>query len=271
MPTPTLTLNATGFFSLGLGAPNAREVGRVVIQVIGNTWSGSALPQARVWGAGIANGNLKSIPYLNVATGAVIPAGNAITADGIYEFQSNGTEIVLNYTHTSGSAAVSTLPVLGTATFPEPMQTSDGISITTSGVTSVMPYLYNDAGSLDKQRANSQIQALASGARTTTQTLGDFTNYNARGLHVILDMTNVGTGSVTLSINAKDTTSGKYYLLLAGAAVTTNSTNVYKVYPGLPATANVSANDILPRTFQLVVTANNANAATYSVGYSLVL
>jgi hypothetical protein len=83
---------------------------------------------------------------------------------------------------------------------------------------------------------------------------------------VVLDMTVVGTGSVTLTIQGKDEASGKYYTLLAGAAVTTNSTNVYTVFPGAPATANVSANDIVPRTFRILVTANNANSATYSVG-----
>jgi len=105
----------------------------------------------------------------------------------------------------------------------------------------------------------------AAGATTTQQT-ADLANQNGRGIKVVLDMTLVGTGSVTLSIQAKDTASGKYVTLLAGAAVTTNSTNVYTVYPGIAATANVSANDVLTRTFRIVVTANNANATTYTVG-----
>lgn len=88
-------------------------------------------------------------------------------------------------------------------------------------------------------------------------------------LNVILDMTVVGTGSVTITINGKDPASGKYYLLLAGAAVITNSTNRYRVGQTLAASANAIAQDYLPATFQIVVTANNANAATYSVGYSL--
>lgn len=118
-------------------------------------------------------------------------------------------------------------------------------------------------------QVNHTYTLLASASRTTTQTSADLINSAGRFLHVILDMTTVGTASVTVTINGKDPTSGKYYLLLAGAAVTTNSTNVYKVGPGLPATANVSANDMVPRVFQIVVTANNANAGVYSVGYSL--
>jgi hypothetical protein len=120
------------------------------------------------------------------------------------------------------------------------------------------------SGTLDGQTAG-----VTGSAVTTTQTGADQTNAGFRGVIVVLDMTVVGTGSVTLSIQGKDTVSGKYYTLLAGAAVTTNSTNVYTVYPGVPATANVSANSPLPRTWRVLVTANNANATTYTVGASL--
>jgi hypothetical protein len=89
------------------------------------------------------------------------------------------------------------------------------------------------------------------------------------GIQVILDMTTPGTGSVTLTIQGKDQTSGKYYTLLAGAAVTTQTTNVYTVYPSAPNTANVTAPQCLPAVWRILVTANNSNPATYSVGYCL--
>lgn len=108
-------------------------------------------------------------------------------------------------------------------------------------------------------------------AATTTQTGADQSNSCYRGIKVVLDMTTVGTGSVTLTIQGKDVASGKYYTLLVGAAVTTISTNVYTVFPGAPATANVSANDMLPPNWRILVTANNANATTYKVGASLVV
>lgn len=135
--------------------------------------------------------------------------------------------------------------------------------------TASAPLLYDGSASLNRQRGNTDVTLLASAARTTTQTSADQTNINGVRLKVILDATVIGTGSVTVTINGKDPASGKYYLILAGAAVVTNSTNVYTVSPGATATANVSANDFIPRTFQIVVTANNANTATYSVGYSL--
>jgi hypothetical protein len=118
-------------------------------------------------------------------------------------------------------------------------------------------------------RQYSEGTALASASRTTTQTVSDIDTHGAQYLNVVLDMTTVGTGSVTLSINGKDPASGKYFTILAGSAVTTNSTNRYKVGPSVAASANAIAQDYLPATIQLVVTANNSNAATYSLGYSL--
>lgn len=113
------------------------------------------------------------------------------------------------------------------------------------------------------------VTILASGSRTTTQTGSDLTNSNAKGVRVVLDMTDVtASPSVTLSIEAKDAISGKYSTLLTGAAVTTVTTNVYVVYPGLTPSANAIVSDVLPHTWRAKVTANNANAGIYSVGAS---
>lgn len=146
---------------------------------------------------------------------------------------------------------------------------TDGDTATT--VMEVLNGLYNGT-TVDQQRGNlDNITILASGARTTTQTSTDQTNYNHKGVIVVLDVTVPGTGSITLEIDAKDPVSGKYYAVLTGAAVTTLSTNIYRVYPGLTASANATANDILPRTWRIKVTANNANTITYSVGAMLIL
>jgi len=120
-------------------------------------------------------------------------------------------------------------------------------------------------------RMGNDITVLASAARTTTQTSADLTNVDGRGVKVILDVTLVGTGNITLAIKGKDPTSGKYYTMLTGSAVSSNSTTVYTIYPGLTAVANSIVSDVLPHIFQIVVTANNANSCTYSVGASLLL
>lgn len=112
---------------------------------------------------------------------------------------------------------------------------------------------------------------LTSASRTTTQTSPDYANRGCNFLDLILDVTaNAGgLGSVTVTINGKDPASGKYYLLLSGAAVTTVSTNVYHIGPSLTAAANVTANAAIPEIFQVVVTANNANPMTWSCGLNL--
>lgn len=113
------------------------------------------------------------------------------------------------------------------------------------------------------------VTLLASAARTTTQTGADQSNSSGRGLKVVLDMTNVAAGpDVTLKIQGKDVASGKYYDILAGTNVTTVSTVVYTVYPGMTPVANATVSDVIPRTWRVIVTANNANSGTYSVGYS---
>lgn len=112
---------------------------------------------------------------------------------------------------------------------------------------------------------------ITAAAVTTSQDTPDQTNPNGRGVVVVLDMTVVGTGSVTLHVQGKDSASGKYYDLLVGAAVTTNSTNVYTVYPGNTVAANVSGSTVLPRTWRVHVVANNANATTYTVGASVIV
>ncbi len=117
---------------------------------------------------------------------------------------------------------------------------------------------------------NSDLALIAAIAATTTQTGADQINSDGSAVKVVFDMTAVGTGSVTLTIQGKDLASGKYYTLLAGAAVITNVTNVYEVGPGCPATANVSANANLPRTWRVLLTANNANPTTYTVGASVI-
>lgn len=114
---------------------------------------------------------------------------------------------------------------------------------------------------------NTDMGALITAVAATTSQASAVQNTPAgKGLIVVLRMQTVGTGSVTLTISGVDQASGQSYTLLAGVAVVTNSVNVYTVYPGAPATANVSANSPVPAFWQVSVAANNANPTTYTVG-----
>jgi hypothetical protein len=96
-------------------------------------------------------------------------------------------------------------------------------------------------------------------ARLATVTSPDIDTSGFRHLIVTLDTTAFAAGSCVLSINGKDTASGKYRLILAGAAVVSVVTNTYKVTQGVvAAAANVSAVDVLPQYIQIVVTSNGS-------------
>ena len=110
---------------------------------------------------------------------------------------------------------------------------------------------------------------------TTQQVSADQANVNGRGVIVVLDVTvinvgGMGNGSVTLSIQGRDSASGKYYALLSGAPVSSVSTNVYTIYPDVPPVPNVAAQTPLPATWRVIIKANNANPVSYTVGASVI-
>ncbi len=117
------------------------------------------------------------------------------------------------------------------------------------------------------------IAVLPSGSRTANIDSDDFRNTGAKGLHLTIDATAVGAGppvaSITVTIQGRDSTSGKYYTILASVAIAAVGTTVLKVYPGLTAAANAVANDLLPEYWRVSVTHANATAITYSIGASL--
>jgi len=105
---------------------------------------------------------------------------------------------------------------------------------------------------------------LASSGYTTDQAV-DVINHANRGMHVILDVS-VKTGAPTniiLTVKAYDPASGELYTLLAGAAVTGVSTNVYKIFPKATAAANAVANDVVPRQLEISVAGTGVTGAAY--------
>lgn len=107
----------------------------------------------------------------------------------------------------------------------------------------------------------------ASAARTTLQATADQTNLGYKGVIVVIDATaKTATPSVTFTLEGKDLASGKYYTILASAAVTDVGTTVLRAYPGAAASANASTNDRLPKTWRVSVAVADADSLTYSVG-----
>lgn len=213
----------------------------------------------------------------NVASGAA-DSGNPVKIAGVYDsspaavttgqrrtIETNAIGAVLVAFDSGGDAGGDAAATLGGVI------TRQASALGGSNPLAVGQFDYNGA-TWDRHRNNVAATLLASASRTTTQTSADIVTYNAKAITVVLDVTVVAASpSVTVTINGKDPASGKYYLLLSGAAVLTAVTNVYSIGPGIAETSNVSTSKFLPRTIQIVVTANNANAGTYSVGYNLMI
>lgn len=113
--------------------------------------------------------------------------------------------------------------------------------------------------------------AFASAAFTAAQNSSDLCSNGARGLEVYINVTAaVSSPSVTFTIQGKDSISGVYFTVLASAAITGAGFTVLRVYPGLTASSNVTANDVIPRFFRIAVAAGNSNSLTYSVSINLI-
>lgn len=95
--------------------------------------------------------------------------------------------------------------------------------------------------------------ATLSAASTQTTTTPDQDNFNSLGIKVVVDITAISGVGATLvvTLQGKDTVSGKVYTILASAGLTATGTTVLTVYPGGAVAANVSANDHLPRTWNV--------------------
>jgi hypothetical protein len=110
----------------------------------------------------------------------------------------------------------------------------------------------------------------AQGAATLTT--GDVVNSGYTGCHIVIDITTAGgTPTLTVTLEGKDEVSGKYYTILASAALATVATTVLRVFPGAAVSSNVSANDMLPRVIRLsAVVGGSTPAVTAKIGMALI-
>lgn len=130
--------------------------------------------------------------------------------------------------------------------------------------------MFWNGATYDRAATSQGLTYLTSAARTTTQTQGDQTNTGRwRGILVYTNVTSAGTGSITVTVDWKDPVTGNYIHLNTGTAIIANGSQTITIYPGQTAAGALTNSITLPRTFRILVTANNANSVTYSVGYVL--
>lgn len=81
----------------------------------------------------------------------------------------------------------------------------------------------------------------------------DVENQLGSSLILVIDITALTgtTPTLTVTIQGKDPHSGKYYTILASAALNATGTTVLRVFPSATAAANLAANDIMPRIWRV--------------------
>lgn len=110
---------------------------------------------------------------------------------------------------------------------------------------------------------------LANAARTTTAVSADQLNTAWRGIHLAINVTPYTSGAFTPVVQGKDALSGAYYTILSGTMINAAGTTIMKVYPGLTTSASSVANDIIPRTWRVMLNGfASPIAMTLSVGCS---
>jgi len=115
------------------------------------------------------------------------------------------------------------------------------------------------------------VGVFRSAARTATHSSPDISNYSGTGMVAVIDATAItATPSVVFTIEGKDPTSGKYYTILASAAIVATGTTVLRVHPDLTAATNTVAKDMVPAVWRITATHGDADSITYSVGVSLI-
>lgn len=137
-----------------------------------------------------------------------------------------------------------------------------------NGSTRVPPAMMygTNTSTADRWHTNYEQTALASAARTASVNSSDLTNYNAKGVTVVIDVTAASaTPSVVFTIVGKCTLSGKYIAILASAAITGTGTTRLVVYPGSTVAANLVSDLPLPRVWRVEAVHADSDSITYSV------
>lgn len=112
----------------------------------------------------------------------------------------------------------------------------------------------------------------ASAARTATPTATTYANGDGhRGVVVVIDVTAIAASpGITVTIQGYSPVGDDYYTILAGLEITGTGTTVMRVYPGLTASNNVTANDVLPPQWRVNVVHTDSDSITYSVNAMLI-
>ena len=109
-----------------------------------------------------------------------------------------------------------------------------------------------------------------SGARTASVNSDNVTSPDAEALHVIINVTAIAsTPSVVPTIQGYDPTSGDYYDILVGSAITATGMTVLKVGLSIAPSANAAAQDLVPIQWRVKFAHADSDSITYTASYNL--
>jgi hypothetical protein len=116
--------------------------------------------------------------------------------------------------------------------------------------------------------ATGLLPSLSRAANTYTSDLQDNSGAFA-GIYVFAKVTVPNGGSVTVTVQGYDETTGTYFDLLVGAAISTATTQVLLVYPGVTKVTNLIDDRPLPMKYRVSCVVATA-AVTFSVSAQLI-
>lgn len=120
---------------------------------------------------------------------------------------------------------------------------------------------------------NRCLRAMTLTAVTASSNGDDMDNMSSDTAHVIINITTLTgtTPTATFTVQGKDEASGTYYTLLASTVLNATGQTVLRIGPGLTAAANLVANDIIPKTFRVILTTGGTvTNLTATVGVNLI-
>jgi hypothetical protein len=117
----------------------------------------------------------------------------------------------------------------------------------------------------DAMMNNTTGVVLATG--TTTSSAGvTITTYNASKAVIVVNISAFTSGSLTVAINGISS-SGYSYPILTSTALSATGVTPLRIFPSATPSANAVANDMVPRSLQVVTTVSGT--LTYGIDYEL--
>lgn len=262
--TGTVTLTNKNFYTAFMSAFQSGTW-----TVGSNSATGSAVPANAFYnGMRDSSGNLVGTQSMGGAGNAALSLNNPL-ATGQYIYNGANADAVRSATaasNTTGTGLLGVGNLMFDGTNHQLMQNATGASASASGLSkqlAVGSYAYN-GGTADYMRNNTTGVVIAAGA-TASNAGVTTTTYNASKAVIVVNVTAI-TGTLTVTINAI-TASGYSYPILVSTAIATTGTTPLRIGEGLTASANAVANDILPRTIQVVTAVTGT--ISYGVDYEL--